>query len=66
PILSIAISVAAIHFVLMPLLMLFLPLWGYAVAGAISLLCLFFVLLWLMGGFSIKDLLPKKGKATSL
>ncbi|MEG1698825.1 MAG: oligosaccharide flippase family protein, partial [Oscillospiraceae bacterium] len=54
PILSIALSVAAIHFVLMPLLMLFLPLWGYAVAGAISLLCLFFVLLWLMGGFSIK------------
>ncbi|MEF9865138.1 MAG: oligosaccharide flippase family protein [Oscillospiraceae bacterium] len=62
PILSIALSVAAIHFVLMPLLMLFLPLWGYAVAGAISLLCLFFVLLWLMGGFSIKDLLPKKAK----
>ncbi|MEG1103447.1 MAG: oligosaccharide flippase family protein [Oscillospiraceae bacterium] len=66
PILSIVLSVAATHFVLMPLLMLFLPLWGYAVAGAISLLCLFFVLLWLMGGFSIKDLLPKKGKATSL
>ncbi|MEG2923499.1 MAG: oligosaccharide flippase family protein [Oscillospiraceae bacterium] len=62
PILSIALSVAAIHFVLMPLLMLFLPLWGYAVAGVISLLCLFFVLLWLMGGFSIKDLLPKKAK----
>ncbi|MEG1568703.1 MAG: oligosaccharide flippase family protein [Oscillospiraceae bacterium] len=62
PILSIALSVAAIHFVLMPLLMLFLPLWGYAVAGAISLLCLFFVLLWLMGGFSIKDLLPKNAK----
>ncbi|MEG2404862.1 MAG: oligosaccharide flippase family protein [Oscillospiraceae bacterium] len=62
PILSIALSVAVSHFVLMPLLMLFLPLWGYAVAGAISLLCLFFVLLWLMGGFSIKDLLPKKVK----
>ncbi|MEG1476589.1 MAG: polysaccharide biosynthesis C-terminal domain-containing protein [Oscillospiraceae bacterium] len=62
PILSIALSVAVSHFVLMPLLMLFLPLWGYAVAGAISLLCLFFVLLWLMGGFSIKDLLPKNAK----
>ncbi len=61
PLFAVCLSAVAEHFVFAPLLAKALPLWAWTVVGALLTAAAFCLVLWLVGGISMKALQKKRG-----